>query len=189
MSSRLLASTISVIALCATAALAQSPPAAPFAMPPADKAEMQKHHAEMCSDIYALQVGDVAFLEARLAPNDRQKRPFERWKAVKLVQAKARAADCAAMTPPAEPPSAIDRLKMEEKMLKSRIDELRAEIPALEALFSALTDEQKRAFRGGGEPPFPMGPEGRRHPPVSPHCECMGGPDAPDHDPPPLPSQ
>lgn len=158
---------------------------------PADRAAMQKHHAEMCSDRYAEQVGETAFLEARLGLDGSQKRLFERWKAVTLARAKVRAAECAARTPPDRPPSLIDRLTMEETMLTRRLDDLRAEMPALKALFRSLSDEQKQAFRG------PMAPRRGLRPPEPPPGPADDGfmrpgiprPGTPDTDgtPPPAP--
>jgi len=142
MTYRFPAITLTAFVLSAGAALAQMPPAPPLEKGQPDKAEMQRHFAEMCQDRLARVTGDIAFLEAKLALTDAQKPLFERWKKIKLNAAKA--ADC---TPPAEgKPSLVDGLKQEEKMLHQRLDELKAELPALEALASSLSDDQKEAF-------------------------------------------
>lgn len=148
-------------------ALAQTPPAPPPSSHPA-KAMMQNRFAEMCRDRPARAAGEVAALEVRLQLTEKQRSLFERWKKVKL--AAARSANC---TPPSnDAPSVLDALKHEEAMLRQRLDELKAEQPALEALFASLSDEQKKAFlpplhhRGR---PDPMGlPGGHGNPPPPP---------------------
>jgi hypothetical protein len=128
-----------------------------IAEPPAgnhgpDKADMQRHAAEMCQDRKAHAVGEVAYLEAKLALSDKQKPLFERWKKIKL--ASANAAGCA--PPPDSESSIIEALKGEEKFLHAQLETLKAELPALEALYGALDETQKKAFA----PPHggPMGP-------------------------------
>jgi hypothetical protein len=165
--------TLAAAMLC-TAAIAQpAPPSAPPSAPAQDKAEMQRHFAEMCLDRQAHAVGQLAYLEAKLALTDKQKPLFERWKKVKLATAKS--ADCA--PPPEGEPSVVDQLKHEQKMLQSHLEELKAELPALEALAATLTPEQKKAFAPPG--PHHRGPgdhgPGDRGP-------RDGGPD--DHQPP-----
>ena len=158
--------------LSAGAALAQMPPAPPFDKGPPDKAEMQRHFAEMCQDRRAHVAGDLAFLEAKLALTEPQKPLFERWKKIKLNAAKA--ADCT--LPALGKPSLVEGLKHEEKMLRQRLDELKAELPALEALAAGLSDDQKEAF-------------GRQHRPPHWGGDHQGpgrnGPDGPNEPPPP----
>jgi hypothetical protein len=128
---------------CTTVAVAQD-------APPSDAT---KHRfTDMCIDRQAEATGALAYLEARLALTDQQQPLFERWKKIKL--ASVRDADC--LPPPASELSIIDSLKHEEKMLRARLAEMKAETPALEALIAVLTTEQKNAFRShlrGHEPP------------------------------------
>ena len=142
MTFRFPATTLTALVLSAGTALAQMPPAPPFEKGQPDKAEMQRHFAEMCHDRLAHVTGDIAFLEVKLALTDAQKPLFERWKKIKLTAAKA--TDCA--PPPEGKPSIVDQLKHEEKMLRQRLVELKAELPALEALAASLSDDQKVAF-------------------------------------------
>lgn len=145
------------MAVCATAAVAQpAPPPAgdkPAGDRPAmgregpDKAEMQKHFAEMCLDRKAHAVGEMAALEVKLGLTAAQKPLFERWKKIKLAAAET--GTCS--PPPDKEPSIIDGLKEEQAHLAKHLAELKAELPALEALVSSLSDEQKAAFR----PPHP----------------------------------
>jgi hypothetical protein len=146
MTFRFPATTLTALVLSAGTALAQMPPAPPFEKGLPDKAEMQRHFAEMCHDRLAHVTGDIAFLEVKLALTDPQKPLFERWKKIKLTAAKA--GDCA--PPPEGKPSLTDPLKHEEKMLRQRLDELKAELPALEALAASLSDGQKEAFARRG---------------------------------------
>jgi hypothetical protein len=146
---------LAALLLCAGAAAAEGPPD-PMHAASFDKAQMQKHHARMCSDILAGASGEMAFLEVKLALSGSQKPLFERWKAVRLDAARKHAADCAATMPPDKEPSLLDNAKQEEKMLRTRLDDLHAEMPALEALAGALSDEQKGVLAHGammGPPP------------------------------------
>lgn len=125
----------------------------------ADKADMQRHADEMCQGRKAHAAGELAYLETRLTLSDKQKPLFERWK--KITLASANTAECA--PPPDGPPSIIEALKGEEKFLQARIETLKAELPALEALYASLNDTQKKAFAPPphGGPMAPDGPQGR----------------------------
>jgi hypothetical protein len=166
MTRRLITAAAAMLFVSASA-LAQTPP------PPEHpgKAEMQQHFADMCRDRQARTAGELAILETRLQLSDQQKLLFERWKKVKLGAAKS--SDC--MPPPDGEPTIVDRLKNEEKLLRARLDELKAEQPALEALFASLTPEQKKAFapphHPGHDRPGPMrgpGDHGPGTPPPAP---------------------
>ncbi|MGC9954138.1 MAG: Spy/CpxP family protein refolding chaperone [Rhizomicrobium sp.] len=155
MKCRIIVPFLASLALCASAAMAQDAPKAPPA-PIAgqmghghwhmNRADMEKFHAQMCTDHYARAVGKLAYLETKLALTDTQKPLFERWKRVSLSSAKALSDECGTMTPPAEGASIVDRLKLHEKMMKARLADLDAQMPALEALVASLSDEQKRVF-------------------------------------------
>ena len=156
MTYRFHATTLVAILFAAGTALAQTPPAAAPDNGHPDKAEMLRHFTEMCKDRQARATGELAFLEAKLALTDQQKPLFERWKKIKLAAAKA--VDCT--PPPDGEPSIVDGLKREEKLLRQHLDELKAELPALEALAASLTDEQKHAFAPPHRPPH----QGGAHP-------------------------
>ncbi len=140
--------SVVMAALCTTAALAEDAPAA-------DKGDMQRRFAEMCIDRQAQAAGEMAYLETRLALTNAQKPLFERWKKVKL----ATAGDCE--PPPRQEPAIVERLKHEQAMLRRRLDEVRTELPALEALAAVLTPEQTKRFDGGPHRRVPI----RMHPP------------------------
>ena len=153
---------LAALALCTTAGLAQNVPPPPEGGPvppskPPSKdvspSDMAKHHAQMCIGHYAQEVGALASLETELQLTDAQKPAFEKWKAVKLTAAKTQADICAARPPPPPPtkdgtkpnhPSPVEALKNHEQRLKVRLNELKAEQPALEALVDVLSPEQLR---------------------------------------------
>lgn len=180
MASKHILSLVCALGLCIPAAMAEGAPP-PAGMPGAgapsgagpmgpgkmpSKEDMAKMQARMCSDGYAHAVGAMAELEVKLALTDKQKPAFERWKAVRLKAAKARAADCAGHEMPMPPPegmagaskpkapSAAAGMEKEIEMLKTRLTELKDELPALKALEAVLTDEQKAAL----PKPGPHGP-------------------------------
>lgn len=171
---------IAAVALSVLAASAEELAAKP------DKADMQKHFVQMCADGNARAAGEMAYLETKLALSEKQKPLFDRWKAVRLASAKSHAAECAAMLPPDAPPSGVDRLKMEEKILRARLADVKAELPSFEALYASLTPDQSKVLDGlghrgpgprlmvrhedrdGGPPDAPMPPPDGPRPPDGP---------------------
>lgn len=162
------------------------------------KAEMEKMHAGMCLSGYAREVGQLSALKVRLQLKADQESAFKRWEDVKLNAAVARKADCMAqkmpehapgmpgMMGPGKPgagpdmmpppnPDMVKGLKMEESHLQMRLKEIKAEMPALEALMVRLSNDQKAAFMP------PMGPDRGPH---GPHDKGpQGGHPGPDHGP------
>ena len=103
---------------------------------------------QICRDLYAGKVGELAFLEAKLSLDAKQAPLFARWKQASLDIAKQHEADCAGKTAhPAgmrsQRPTMVDRLTLEEELLKRRLADIQAERPALAALYGALTPTQK----------------------------------------------
>jgi hypothetical protein len=117
-----------------------------------DRADMQRHHAEMCSNIVAHETGAMAFLETKLALTPAQSGPFNAWKGVKLSEAKAHSAKCSTMAMPDRDhmPSPMVHMAREEEMLKARLADLQAERPVLAAFYNSLNDTQKREFAMAG---------------------------------------
>jgi len=106
--------------------------------------------AQMCKEMYARKVGDLAFLEAKLSPSANQAPLFARWKEASLDVAKKRETDCAAREPRmGARPGPVDRLAMEEELLKKRLADIQAERPALAAFYDSLTPAQKEEFGHG----------------------------------------
>ncbi|MGZ5922585.1 MAG: Spy/CpxP family protein refolding chaperone [Rhizomicrobium sp.] len=118
--------------------------------------------AQMCKDAYAHKVGEMAFLETKLALTPVQAPLFARWKQVNLDIAQHRSGECDARLSKAseakagERPSMIDRMAREEEMLKTRLADLEAERPALSALYNALTPDQRKELGRGGMGDHPM---------------------------------
>jgi hypothetical protein len=164
------------------------------------------HMAQMCKDMYAHKVGELAFLEAKLTLTPAQTSAFSRWKQVSLEIAQRRSGQCntriakigekAADRKAGMRPSVIDQMAREEDRLKSELADLQAERPAIEALYNALTPDQRNELGHGG-----MGRPGGRmmmgmmghHGPMGPGMGPMGGPGMGPHGPadapPPHPPQ
>ncbi len=149
------------VLLCGAAALAQDQPppqqpaagqsqqARPFRGRQANPQQMATRMKQMCADRYAHAVGNMSYLETRMSLSAQQKPAFDHWKDMMLAQAKSRADKCAAFTPPAQGakrPSLTDRLKQRETRLQMRLDNLKAQMPALQALTATLTDDQTRVL-------------------------------------------
>jgi hypothetical protein len=160
--------------------------------------------AQMCKDMYAHKVGELAFEETRMALTPAQASAFTHWKQVSLDIAKRHSGECEARIGKMEArfaakdgkkmherPSPVDRMAREEDMLKNRLADLQAERPALEALYNALTPDQRRELGhpgmggrgmmmgmmhrpgmgpmgGPGMGPGPMGPHGAGDAPPPP---------------------
>ena len=169
--------------------------------------DMGARRGQMCHDMYAGKVGELAFLEAKLSLDAKQAPLFDRWKQTTLDIAKQHEAACTGREPRraagmrGQRPTIVDRLTREEDMLKKRVADIEAERPALTALYGALTPQQKEEFGRGG-----MGRMGHmhmmmgmmdRHPGMMRRGPMgmggpMGGPAGPDGrppEPPPPPAQ
>ena len=169
---------------------------------PARGAMMAPRREQICRDLYASKVGELAFLEAKLSLDAKQAPLFDRWKQANLDIAKQHENDCAGRTRPdrtaARGSSVVDRMTVEEALLKKRLADIAAERPALTALYNALTPAQKEEFSRGDMRHMPMHmmigmmdrPHGnmgfmRQHPMGGPSNDPLGGPP----EPPPPPAQ
>ena len=118
---------------------------------PADMTAQQKQE---CRDDYAHAVGNLAYQEARLSLTPAQQPLFDRWKNVKLDNARRDAADCATRQLPrsqGKMPTPLDGMIREQENLKRRLADLDAEIPALTAFYNVLSQAQKDALARPGE--------------------------------------
>lgn len=117
-----------------------------------DMAEPRRE--QVCKVLYARKAGELAFLEANLSLSANQAPLFARWKQASLDVAKQHESDCSGRKRPKEARgqrfNVVDRLALEEDLLKRRLLDIQAERPALTALYAALTPAQKREF-GEGE--------------------------------------
>ena len=131
-------------------------------------AEIATRHKQMCQDEYAHQVGQLAYLEAKLNLTPSQQPLFDRWKSVKLDIAKRGQADCSTRDLPARNvnvlPSPLEGMAREEDLLKHRLADLDAERPALSALYNTMNAGQKDAL---------MHPDGMMGGPMMGHMFAM----------------
>jgi hypothetical protein len=108
--------------------------------------DMPRHHAAMCTNLYAHAVGKLATLEVQLKLTAAQKAPFDRWKSVKLASAKSHSAKCEGMKMPGRDLSIVDGLKLETAMLEARLADLKAEAGPLEDLVAVLDKDQQETL-------------------------------------------
>lgn len=193
-----------MVALSASASslgLAAAAPSAEGGAPAPRMRPLRRQRAgdgAMCRMLYAREVGDLAFQGAMLNLTRAQQPAFDRWQQVRLDIAHRRQAACEsriAARGGTDTSARPDPLAREQDMLKTRLADLAAERPALDALTNALTPAQKRDFRPrDGGPDGPGGMRGRRfarmEPPPAQDMGAMGGPmegpmDGRDRTPPP----
>jgi hypothetical protein len=134
-----------------TVAQNQTPAAEPEAGPPPRMGMMRGPQlGQFCQDMYAHKAGEMAFVEAKLQLNASQQPLFARWKAISLDIAKRHEGDCSGRVQKAraagQRPDMIERLDREEDMLKTRLADIQAERPALNALYGVLNATQKQEF-------------------------------------------
>lgn len=116
---------------------------------PENRPENRLDREQICRDLYAAKAGQMAFLEAKLSLDAKQAPLFARWKQASLDVAKQRENDCASENAPprrlrGHRESVVDRMTMEEDLLKKRLADIEAERPALTALYNALTPAQRQ---------------------------------------------
>jgi len=147
------------------------PPPGP---PPGMGDRMMDHgmrRGQMCQDLYAHKVGELAFLETKLSLTAAQAPLFAHWKQTSLDIAKRHEGTCATREgrEPGQRRDMMVRLTMEETMLKRRLADIDAERPSLGALYASLNPEQKQEFGHaamramGGRMGMMMGMMGGRH--------------------------
>lgn len=174
--------------------VAAGPEAGPPPPPGMDHA-MMRQPGQFCQDMYAHKAGEMAFLEAKLQLNASQQSLFARWKGVSLDIAKRHEGDCSGRVQKArtagQRPDMMQRLDREENMLKTRLADIQAERPALDALYGALSATQKqefaRAARHGMGERMHMAMGMMRHGPQMGRRLGRGGPDGEPPMPPPPP--
>lgn len=115
--------------------------------PPGMEDRMMRR-GQVCQDLYAHKVGELAFLETKLSLTGAQAPLFARWKQARLDIAKRHESDCATRErrEPGQRRDMMTRLNMEETMLKRRLADIDAERPSLGALYASLNAEQKQEF-------------------------------------------
>lgn len=155
--------------LCAGSAIAQASQTGDSAHGVERDAHLMQHHMSMCTDHYARHVGEMAYLETKLALSDSQKPLFAAWKDAMLSNAKTRSENCVRRTKNGKPPmSLMDREARLHEMLEAWLAALDAQHPTLAALYQSLTPEQKQVFdmpRGGNGMHSPDGHDWHGHGP------------------------
>jgi LTXXQ motif family protein len=123
-------------------------PASEGGPPPDMMRDHAARRAQFCKDMYARKVGELAFLEAKLSLTGGQQPLFDHWKQASLDVAKQHQDDCTSHErhKPGQRPSVVDRLNMEETMLKKRLANIDSEKPSLTAFYDSLSAQQKQEF-------------------------------------------
>jgi hypothetical protein len=135
-----IAAFLAVPLLCSSFAFAQS------AMEYEGK-DQSAWHQNFCTERYARKAAHLAYLEAKLNLTDQQKPVWSKWRQTKIDAAEKRRAACLQRDwSRDEQETAIDREGRIEKCLNTRLQELQASRPALQALYDALSPEQKALF-------------------------------------------
>ena len=171
------------------------PPPPPDMAPGMGRGMMRgAQRGQFCQDMYARKAGEMAFLEAKLQLNASQQPLFARWKTVSLDVAKRHEGDCSGRMQKArtgQRPDMMQRLDREEGMLKTRLADIQAERPALNALYGALNPTQKQEFARAGRhhmgERMHMAMGMMRHGPQMGRRLGRGGPDGEPPMPPPPP--
>jgi len=121
-----------------SAAFAQSPSQSDTVQPVGD------WHKAMCVDHNARVVGHLAFLEVKLELTDAQRPLWDKWStAVRGGIDKERAACLKETAEPDDTPTIVERTAQFQEFLATKAESIKAAQPALEALYQALTPEQK----------------------------------------------
>lgn len=104
-------------------------------------------HKEICSEHYARAASHLAYLQAKLGLSEQQSALFAKWRQAVLDQDGKERVACLDMTPKTNVrPSFPEREAHMEKILALKLQSLQATRPALEAVYNALSDEQKTIF-------------------------------------------
>jgi hypothetical protein len=157
--------------IMASVAMAAEPPTRPGSEPQREDPAVM--HQRMCEDHYAGRAGEMAYLEARLALTDAQRPLFAKWRQSVLDGASKERTACQALTVKGDtPPTIVEREDHMQKMLSAKLQEMQSSQPALQALYDALTPDQRAILdhphhhHGGGMHGFGM--EGPMMPPGAP---------------------
>ncbi|HIJ37419.1 MAG TPA: Spy/CpxP family protein refolding chaperone [Rhodospirillaceae bacterium] len=127
--------------LAASAALAAEPTA------PSQKMDHAAMHQMMCSEHFAREAANLAYLESKLDLTEAQRPLFAKWRqSLQDGQAKAKTSCLAGAEKGAGHHTALDHEDHMEKMLAARLEQLQASRPALTALYESLKPEQRQVL-------------------------------------------
>jgi hypothetical protein len=108
-----------------------------------------------CIERYARQEGLLAYLGAKLDLTAAQRPLWEKWRDAEIAGFQARRDTCrAAASAGDQPVTIVERQKRRADAYAARAQALQTAQPALEALYQALTQEQRATL----DHPVPMGP-------------------------------
>jgi hypothetical protein len=123
-----------------------------------DSGDFAARMKQMCQDAYAHEAGELTYLQTKLEMTASQQSAFQRWSQAKLGIARHHQEACAAR-PASERrrakgqmPSPGDMMGREEDRLKQRLTDIEAERPALDALYTALSPQQRIQLVRAGRP-------------------------------------
>jgi len=135
-----IAAFLAIPLLCSSLAFAQG------AMEYEDK-DPSAWHQHFCTERYARKAAHLAYLEAKLNLTDQQKAAWAKWRQAKIDAAEKRRSACLGRDwSRDEHETALDREARIEKWLTTRLQEVQASRPALQALYESLNAEQKVVF-------------------------------------------
>jgi hypothetical protein len=100
---------------------------------------------QRCIDRLAWRAARRAYVEAKLDLTPQQRPLWDRVEAVAHSEEQKERQLCRQLTPPAEA-TVLDRLDRAQQFLSARLDALHAAKPAIQALYQALTPEQRAIF-------------------------------------------
>jgi len=120
-----------------------------------DTGDIAARMKQMCQDAYAHEAGDLTYLQTRLQLTASQQSAFQRWQQAKLGIAKRQADACASRPvsdrrAQGQMPSPGEMLGRQEERLKQRVADIEAERPALDALYNALSPQQRTELLRAG---------------------------------------
>lgn len=155
----LAAAALSLVALQGASAQPAPPPNAPAAAETrrdGPRMSPQEFHARFCNDRYARTYGHLGYMSARLGLTPQQRPYWDAYQQAAVANAEKQKTSCLEQAASAQdrPPTLVERMQREQRMLSMRQEELQATLPAVQALYQSLTPEQQtmldRPHRGRG---------------------------------------
>jgi len=157
-----------------------------------DTGDIADRMKQMCQDRYARETGELTYLQTSLQLTPAQQSAFQGWSQAKLGIARRHADACAQRPMPTRDrsqartmPGPADMMSRQEDRLKERVADIEAERPALEALYNALSPQQRMELMHASHPDHMGGhhmfadARGPRGPMGGPMNRAPYGPDAP----------
>ena len=146
--SRLSIAALAAVALVsATAALAQNGAGSVPAPKESEQYDPMIRTKTLCIEHFARSAGRLAYLEAKLQLTAEQQPLWDKWRQTLATGAGKQRAECLAdLSAAGTHPTILDRTSHFEQMMETKVATMQAGRPALEALYQALTPEQRLAL-------------------------------------------